>query len=942
MPIIRAALGLALTLSLAPPGASAAPTAATSVSSPLPQDPALRRGVLPNGLRYAVMRNAAPVGAVSLRLHIDVGSREETEAELGAAHFVEHMAFRGARRFKDGELERALALAGVGAGRDHNADTSVASTSYRLDLTDPAPANLDLAFRWLRDVADGVTFKPADVDRERGVVLAEKEARDGPGDLVRDQVTAFVAPRLRSTSRRPIGTEANLRAMTPQTLEAFHARWYRPENAWVVMVGDMAPEAMEAEIAKAFGSWTGKGVKPVRATLGEVDGGRGLEALVIATPQVASGLSACRVQPGSPVTTTDAASLRRNSLRAVWQSALNARLSQLTNGSTTLLSASISVVDLDGGQAACLSLAPNAEAWEAALAATQDELRRFERDGPTELEIDQAIARVRNTIRSDLVAAPTRLSSTLATGLVQALAEGWTVMEPRASLRAFNLAVETVAPADVKAAFTSDWSGSGPFVTVTAPEPPTREAVIAAWRRGEAGAGPARYADVPVAQWAYGPLSAPGKIARQERLAGGVTRVTFRNGVILNLKKTGFANDTIALRLWFGAGRGAVAAKDFDAASSATGVFAYGALARHSYEELRGIFGDNALEFELNLTPYAFQLAHAVSDETLGPRLRLLVAYMSDPGFRDTLDAKFGTEIENSFRDRQSDLWGLLREAVIDTVAPGLPLGAPDRAALERLTSKDLAAVLKPAVTGDPIMITLVGDVDEAAAIDLVARTFGALPPRRPAPRPRPDTFSLSFPKAPPPQIATTHQGSPDKGAVAVIWPLYVAVPARRKEEDALKLLAAVFSDALRHEVRERLGKAYSPMVFASTPDYVDQGELDALVETHPADLEAVRDEIRAVAARLAAGEITPQMLEAARTPMLSGARASAATNDWWADALAGSAQHEAWLQDAIHEEDRIGGVTLAQVKAAAATWLTPDPIVAVIRPPPRADGGAR
>nr|QQZ50633.1 insulinase family protein [Phenylobacterium glaciei] len=102
MPTIRAALGLVLALSLAPLGSSAAPTAATSDSRSLPQDPALRRGVLPNGLRYAVMRNALPKGAVSLRLYVDVGSREETEAERGAAHFVEHMAFRGARHFQDG------------------------------------------------------------------------------------------------------------------------------------------------------------------------------------------------------------------------------------------------------------------------------------------------------------------------------------------------------------------------------------------------------------------------------------------------------------------------------------------------------------------------------------------------------------------------------------------------------------------------------------------------------------------------------------------------------------------------------------------------------------------------------------------------------------------------------------------------------------------------
>src|SRR5689334_16203469 len=65
----------------------------------IPPDPAVRQGVLANGMRYAILKNGTPAGAVSVRFSVAVGSTHEEKDQRGFSHFVEHMAFRGSKNF---------------------------------------------------------------------------------------------------------------------------------------------------------------------------------------------------------------------------------------------------------------------------------------------------------------------------------------------------------------------------------------------------------------------------------------------------------------------------------------------------------------------------------------------------------------------------------------------------------------------------------------------------------------------------------------------------------------------------------------------------------------------------------------------------------------------------------------------------------------------------
>ncbi|MEN9925415.1 MAG: hypothetical protein RL268_1541, partial [Pseudomonadota bacterium] len=106
-------------------------------------DPAVIFGTLPNGLRYAIMRNTTPSDGVAMRLRFGSGSIQESDEQQGLAHFLEHMAFRGSKNVADGEVVRMLERHGLRFGPDTNAFTAHDQTVYMFNFPKADPASLD-------------------------------------------------------------------------------------------------------------------------------------------------------------------------------------------------------------------------------------------------------------------------------------------------------------------------------------------------------------------------------------------------------------------------------------------------------------------------------------------------------------------------------------------------------------------------------------------------------------------------------------------------------------------------------------------------------------------------------------------------------------------------------------------------------------------------------
>jgi zinc protease len=230
---------------------------ATQPKDPLaevtPLDPEIKVGHLANGLTYYVMKHAKPEQRASLWLAVNAGSVLEDEDQRGLAHFCEHMAFNGTKRFPKMDIVNYIEKVGMRFGADVNAYTSFDQTVYQLTVPTDDHDVLMKGFDILRDWAGDVSFDPVEVDKERGVVLEEWRLGRGAFARIDDKEWPVIFSGSRYAERLPIGKPEILKTAKRDTLVRFYKDWYRPDQMAVIAVGDFDAAAIEKEIQARFG-----------------------------------------------------------------------------------------------------------------------------------------------------------------------------------------------------------------------------------------------------------------------------------------------------------------------------------------------------------------------------------------------------------------------------------------------------------------------------------------------------------------------------------------------------------------------------------------------------------------------------------------------------------------------------------------------------------------
>ncbi len=901
--------------------ASAAPAAATGLAA----DPALRSGRLANGMRYAVMRNASPPGQAALRLRIDAGSLAEADDQKGLAHFLEHMAFNGSTNIPEGEMTARLERLGLSFGGDTNAQTGFDQTIYMLNLPNTSADTVETSLMVLRETAGELLFKEDAIDRERGVVVGEERTRDTPQHRSLKAMLAFAAPGQRLADRIPIGDLEIIRTAPRDRFVRFYEAYYRPERATLIAVGDFDPDVMERQIQAAFGTWENQAPAGPDPVLGSVRK-RDTETHVHLEPGAQSSIQLLwtRDHDARP----DSLAIREEALkRQLGLAVLNRRLAELARaGDPPILGAGGGhqslIKSLDAGT---LAVFFNPGGWRRAVETAEQEQRRLVEFGVTQAEIDREAAEIRAALQTAAAGANTRQTPQLAAALLNAANEGEIFTSPADDLKLFDAVAAWVRPEAVNQAIRATFTGNGPLLFLTTPEPIEggAEAVTAAFNASAARPVEAQKAAEAI-DWPYTQFGQASAYKREEIAGLGVTIVRFDNGAVLVVKPTDFKDDEVLVAVRGGGGDLDLPSGEMTSAWASSLVFSEGGLGRLTKGQIEQATAGRVVSIDFKGLSDAYQLSGATTPADLGLQMQMLAAYYTDAGWRpepfDRIKGAFGKLLQQA----EATPSGALAVRGAGLLADGdKRFSYPSDADISASSLQDLKDRVSASLAAGQAEILIVGDITVEDAIAKTATTFGALPARGPAPEAR-DGRTVRFPQPTQSPVALNHGGTAAQALGYVAWPTTDSVGDRR-EARTVSVLARVMQLRVTEELREKQGVAYSPSVGTSSSTvFPGYGYLFTQVETPPEALPGFFETVDRIAADLRDTPVSADELQRARLPAVEGTRRAQATNAYWMNQLDGAAAYPERLEAARGVVADLEAVTSEDLQRVARAYLQP------------------
>jgi zinc protease len=892
--------------------------------SDLTADPSVRFGVLSNGMRYAIMRNATPKANAVVRMRFDVGSTADDEAQRGQAHFLEHMAFNGSKRIPEGEMVKLLERAGLAFGADTNASTGFTETIYKLDLPKVNGELIDTALMLMRETASELTLSPAAVDRERGIIQGERTARENFGlRQVRDQI-AFLAPGTPISKGLPIGSEKTIAATTAAGLRSLYERYYSPERATLVFVGDVDPAMIEAKIIKQFSDWKAKSPVVGDPVKGVIAANRPSATRLFVDADVPTSATIAVVRPLDETPDTKAKRIREIG-ESLGNAMLNRRLAGLSRKADARFTGARASNTNFFRTAELTSIGVTAKDrdWKSALVVGEQEVRRALLHGFSDAELKEQVANFRTAIKNAADQAATRQSRQLADQIVATLDDKRIFTDPTSELALFEAAAAKLTVADINAAFRASWSGAAPqiFIAHNQAIPGGEGELSKAFAESTKIAVPP-YASNDNKAFAHTNFGTSGTIAADTRIADlDVRTLRFANGVRLNLKKTDFEIGKVHVSVRVGGGLLEFPQQPDGLSLFMNTTFGAGGTAAHSGDELQSILAGRAVSFGVSAGLDAFQAGSITTPQDLELQLQLIAAAFTAPGFRVEGEAQWRNLIGVFLPTLDSQPSGVYQRDVSRILASGdTRYGIPSEAALKAINFAALKPVIANSFANGPVEIAIVGDIDEARAVALVAKTFGALPKRA---ADRPDyvkSQSIRFPADRKP-ITLTHGGKPDQGISAVFWPTTDGKDSRISAK--LDMLSSVIGLIATEELREKLGATYSPQVGSNASDVIpDYGYLSVVSTVDPKQTDIVFAAIDGIAASLAKTPPSADLMNRARNPRLERVIRARRENGRWLGLLDEAQSSPKDLDDFRNAEAMLKAITPEDIQALAQKYM--------------------
>jgi zinc protease len=803
-----------------PAAQAPAPVQQFSTSDRLPFDAAVNVGTLPNGLRYYIRRNTRPENRVMLQLAVKAGSVDETDDQQGLAHFLEHMAFNGTKRFKAGELIAALESTGARMGPHVNAYTSFDETVYMFQLPTDKPGVVEKGVQGLADFAGGMTLDPKEIDKERGVVVEEWRGGLGAGSRLRDQQIPVLYHKSKYAERLPIGKPEVLKTFQPERLRAFYTTWYRPDRMAVVAVGDIDPARIEALIKAEFGPLP----KPATpAPDREYDVPLQSEMLVkVATDPEAQQSSVSILRKRRRGEDGKVGDYRRDLVHRLAFQMINERFDELSRKPDAQF---LGAGAYDSG----LSPATSAVALGASvqegkilpgLSALVIEANRVVQHGFGAAEFDRA----KKWMLAAFERAYTERDKTESGSYVEEYVNHFLQDEPSPGIEYEYKLLQSLLPgitaADVTAAAREMFADRSRVILAVSPQKPglavpSEADLRSAVQKAEA-VGVTAWNDAAGATELMTAPPTPGVVKERTEVPElGVTVVRFSNGVEAWLKPTDFKNDQVLFSFVSSGGSSLAQPNVYTEATLAP-----------AQVELSGAGGHKAVDLQKMLagkiasaSPFVSLSSHGISGSStpanLETALQLLHLEFTAPGDDEEAFALIKKQLEAAYVNRDRNPGLLFGEKLSQVNTGGHYTSAP--LTLDRIAKLDRSAMMRfyreRFANAADFTFFMVGAFKVEDALPLVSKYVASLPSKGVASQ-RFHDVEIRFPSAS--ERARVEKGREPRSQTVVSFA--ADPPLEENEQTRVDAATEVLEIALRDILREELGETYNVSVGLQQP----------------------------------------------------------------------------------------------------------------------------
>jgi zinc protease len=853
----------------------------------LTTSPRIQEGVLGNGLRYFIIPNQTPKNEVVVRMRVGVGSMYETPKEAGIAHFLEHMAFNGSLNVPEGEMIAILERYGLKFGADTNASTGFEETIYKLDLPNNNIETIDTALFLMRETASNLTITDDAVSAEIPVVKSEYESRN---NIYMDAYKASLqewTDGLEYINRFPIGSLETIARFSAPAVRNFYTTHYFPANTQLIIAGDIDADDIQGKIEKVFADWQ-NAQAPTKFDAGMLSVNDSLQVASFSGPNLPTQVNLFYVTPEQLAPDT-ILNRRKDFVEQIANGILSYRLNSLVLAGNAPFegvgsSHSFTFNQLDLTQVIAQT---QPEKWAESLTTLVVEIRKIMEFGISEQELIREVKATRNALVTAAQSEATIPSSSLANAVLSNIPLDGVLNESSQSLDIFQELMATFSAEEINKVLRSQFMRVEPTIFMQFSQQalalPTTEQIIAVYQQAMTLPIQANV-EKEVAKFAYTEFGQPGIVkAKSYNEVYDYYSYTFTNGVHLNVKSTDLAQEKVLIDVAYGDGIKTLTPEQAGM-QDLYNFYIVGGLGKHSVNELRELLSDKNVSLNFNADLNSYGGTFSTSTDTLTTQLQLITAYMTDPGYSDSVLPLFRKNVEQGAKQRKNTIGAVKSYEVVNAIyGNDYRIGsAPTEAILQR-DFTELKPILDQALQQGPLMVTVVGDVDVTEIVAEVAATLGSLPIQVAAPQHR---WLTDIALQTGTEFTLYHAGNPENASVT----RYFKTTDNQDLTKALqlKILGAVVQLKVQDVIREQLGAAYSPSARAFGSNSI-KGDGMLLLDTltTPDQITLVQSTYDALIAGLKTpGNITDDEVKRAIEPMLANWKTAKEQNSFWLSRL--------------------------------------------------------